>query len=961
MPEETSKEPEVSVKKEQSGSNKKHGQSGTAKGFAPRSVKFEGKCPDLKGYIYDASDARQSDQFIKTTREIAEFVGRTYKHGGDIRLAVEKLSRPTLTPPEDHAEGAGKTEVRIWEKTVDEHVKRIIHLDENIRTLYSLVWGQCSDVVRQKVEANKEFEDIASSGDGIKLLIIFKGISFHFQSQKYICHSIHEALKRYYNCAQGRYATTQAYMEHFQNVYEVVTTSGGSVAGHKGVEDEIIASLAGGVTRETITPEQLQKVRDDAIVRSTAMAFLLGCDRSRYGKLIEDLENDFLQGRNTYPTTVVAAYNLLTNWKQENRAGWRTPTADGVAFTNTDDGKKAPLKRNVTCHMCGVKGHYATDCPELAAERASGNSTPHTGTTLLMAGIADGEFDEDEKASFTFVNHGITCQVGTDGRVPKSWILLDNQSTVDVFYNPDLLSNIRTGSESMTIHCNAGVTTTDLIGELSGYGTVWYHPDGIANILSLARVKEQGYHVTYDSEDGNRFTIHKSNGSVRIFKESTRGLYYLDVAEPFDITQESVQNERETTLINTVAANRSNYTNRAYDRAVLARKIQKMIGRPSTAEYIQIVENHLLPNCPVTRADIVAAEKIFGPDVGILKGKTVRKGTEHVEIAEVTIPSEIMSEYRDVVVGADVMYINKIPFFVTMSRNIKFSTAELMLDQKQETLVDHVKRIQRVYHKRGFRVSTFLMDGQFDVIRGDLAEMNITLNVVARGEHVPEIERHIRTIKERVRCVYATLPFTKIPKRMLVELVYFSVFWLNSFPAHDGVSATLSPRSIVHGTHIDFAKHAKLEFGSYVQAHEEHDNTMATRTTGAIALRPTGNTQGGYYLYSLSTGKVLNRNHWTALPMPNEVIDRVHVLARRAAADLTFADRDGAIIPNDNDNDDEDHDPDYVPDENAMDDDSDSDDDDNYQDVRNFCLRCRGFYVAVWAAPARGKTLCATP
>ena len=107
MPEESSKEPDAPAKKE-GGTNKKHGQSGAAKGFAPRVPKFEGKCPDLKGHIYDASDARQSDHFIKTTREIGEFVGRTYKYGGDIRLAVEKLSRPTMTPPDDHADDAGK-------------------------------------------------------------------------------------------------------------------------------------------------------------------------------------------------------------------------------------------------------------------------------------------------------------------------------------------------------------------------------------------------------------------------------------------------------------------------------------------------------------------------------------------------------------------------------------------------------------------------------------------------------------------------------------------------------------------------------------------------------------------------------------------------------------------------------------------------------------------------------------
>lgn len=41
------------------------------------------------------------------------------------------------------------------------------------------------------------------------------------------------------------------------------------------------------------------------------VAFLLGCDRCRYGKLLDDLVNDFLQDNNHYLTTVVAAYNLV--------------------------------------------------------------------------------------------------------------------------------------------------------------------------------------------------------------------------------------------------------------------------------------------------------------------------------------------------------------------------------------------------------------------------------------------------------------------------------------------------------------------------------------------------------------------------------------------------------------------------------------------------------------------------
>jgi hypothetical protein len=72
---------------------------------------------------------------------------------------------------------------------------------------------------------------------------------------------------------------------------------------------------------------------------------------------------------------------------------------------------------------------------------------------------------------------------------------------------------------------------------------------------------------------------------------------------------------------------------------------------------------------------------------------------------------------------------------------------------------------------------------------------------------------------------------------MIVEMVYSSNFWLNCFPPEGGVSKTLSPRAIiVRMEELDYSKHCQLEFGTYVQTHEDHDNSMASRTTGAIAL-----------------------------------------------------------------------------------------------------------------------------
>jgi hypothetical protein len=121
----------------------------------------------------------------------------------------------------------------------------------------------------------------------------------------------------------------------------------------------------------------------------------------------------------------------------------------------------------------------------------------------------------------------------------------------------------------MDIHCNAGVTSTNLVGGLPGYGEVWYNPNGIANILSLSRVKERGFHVTFNSANGNEFHVHKPSRNKRVFQQSSRGLYYMD-------TQAT-----GISLVNMVEDNKSNFTNRDYSRTLLARNIQKMIGRPS--------------------------------------------------------------------------------------------------------------------------------------------------------------------------------------------------------------------------------------------------------------------------------------------------------------------------------------------------------------------------------------------
>ena len=117
-----------------------------------------------------------------------------------------------------------------------------------------------------------------------------------------------------------------------------------------------------------------------------------------------------------------------------------------------------------------------------------------------------------------------------------------------------------------------------------------------------------------------------------------------------------------------------------YSQALLARKLQAMIGYPSMRNFLQIIDHQLLLNCPITRADILAAKDILGLNVHSLKGKTVQWTAPHVSSSITPVLSDILSLYHSVTLCMDNMFVNKMPFLVTISHNIKFGTAELLLN-----------------------------------------------------------------------------------------------------------------------------------------------------------------------------------------------------------------------------------------------------------------------------------------
>mmetsp|Transcript_36995 Transcript_36995/g.52267 ORF Transcript_36995/g.52267 Transcript_36995/m.52267 type:complete len:1117 (-) Transcript_36995:618-3968(-) len=872
---------------------------------------LRGRIEELRNNVYDYTSNRHDDMFTTTTKEIANYVGRTFTLGGYMKSAIESLSTPTLTLPEEPGPNPTMTERRIWDEKIKLHVKREMVLEEGIQKLYSVVWGQCTDAMQARLEGIREHGAIAATLDGIGLLKEIKSVAFQFENQKYQPVSVHMAVRRFYLMSQGN-SNNHDYLEKFNNNVELIEVNGGELGTANVLVESELTKL--GLNTTTATVEQRKEAKKAARQAYLSTAFMLGSDRNRYGLLLQDLENNYVQGTNKYPTTIVQAYDTLNLWRNNPTYLMKSlgGFAEGMVFT------QERKKGTIVCYRCGRAGHIAPKCShdthqdghslatngaaltqEATGEDVTETESPgdgdHNDTTdveveAVMTNAND-EANWDWHNEYGFYQAGTTLTEGSSFEIPENWVLLDSQSTVDVIKSRHMLTHIRRVKVPLKLHCNGGHAITHLKGHLAGYGWVWYMPNAIANILSLAHVKRK-YKVQYDSSNNDGFTVTSKDGKITKFKEHKSGLFYHDTSAY----------ETGFVMMVTVKGKQSQYVKRDVDRAVFARRLQNIIGRPAIGTYLDIVENNRLKDCPVTRGDVLAAEDMFGPNVGSLKGKTVRCSGKEVRGKYMDVPRSIMEQYKDVTLCVDIMFVNAIPFLVTIGRNVPFRTITVLRSRQISTIVKHIIRVRSAYIKRGFRINAVHADYEFEPGRARLMDAHVHLNIAAQGEHVPEIERSIRMIKERARATWNVKPFRTVPLIMLVELLYGVTFWLNCFPPSTGALNGMSPRAVMTGLVITM-EHCKLEWGDYVQSHEDTDNTLAPRTLGAIALRPTGNEQGGQYFLNLSTGRRIIRHAWTWLPMPTHVIARVNELGSEAFSrqDLLFQFSNGEHVDDSDD------------------------------------------------------------
>ena len=114
---------------------------------------------------------------------------------------------------------------------------------------------------------------------------------------------------------------------------------------------------------------------------------------------------------------------------------------------------------------------------------------------------------------------------------------------------------------------------------------------------------------------------------------------------------------------------------------------------------------------------------------------------------------------------------------------MNFLTAHMCQSRSKKSILAEIDSVVRKYTTRGFEITAIHVDNEFASIREYV--LPIQLHLYGKDEHIGVIERAIRVIKERRRCICHAIPYKYYTKLMLRSLIAVVIRWINAILVKD--------------------------------------------------------------------------------------------------------------------------------------------------------------------------------
>ena len=146
----------------------------------------------------------------------------------------------------------------------------------NLERAYNIAVGQCTEPLRQKLEAEMTYEAIKQESDTFKLIKLIRKLMYNYQSHKYGPQATHEACIKFYTSSQEKHTDNQAYLHKFQAQVNIIDTVGGWIRYHPDFTNAVLIRMLGKEETQNASNDEKKQAGDTAQEEYLACAIIIG-------------------------------------------------------------------------------------------------------------------------------------------------------------------------------------------------------------------------------------------------------------------------------------------------------------------------------------------------------------------------------------------------------------------------------------------------------------------------------------------------------------------------------------------------------------------------------------------------------------------------------------------------------------------------------------------------------------
>jgi hypothetical protein len=248
----------------------------------PPSKGFKWSISKIANDTFNTGKNHFAAQLTQSRKNVANYLQPTLAEEGYLvaeTVRMGKVQTITLPPPVDASTADVEDQKNIQEEAIRAIAKCKAKLDGMLKKGYATIWDQCSQEVRNKLEASNNWHQIQWEQSLHNLIVKIERICIGFDNYKQEMFNLVQALKTLFLHMQGGRESMEEYSRNFKSLWDAVEAFRGSPGMQKGLISRLLRLPSSVRDPDNVTAKVFKAAEDEVTMAVKAVLLISGASK----------------------------------------------------------------------------------------------------------------------------------------------------------------------------------------------------------------------------------------------------------------------------------------------------------------------------------------------------------------------------------------------------------------------------------------------------------------------------------------------------------------------------------------------------------------------------------------------------------------------------------------------------------------------------------------------------------